>query len=190
MNELDQLHRTKAFTLTEQRDRLRIFQACLQSAIQHAMSTIQSVGHAEFLVARSDIVATLGALESQQLVLEPQADCALEFNINHKLLMDVLNSAGIISDKSTCAATTTAAGSRVKPVQVCKEVSAHDAKGCQHGGDLFVVEPKEELGVNKAEVNNYLRRFALIVYAYPYYARNSCRNTMLRHARARAREEI
>ena len=38
-----------------------------------------------------------------------------------------------------------------------------------------------------------LRTFALIVYAHPYCARNSCRNAMLRHARtrgARAKEEI
>ena len=31
-----------------------------------------------------------------------------------------------------------------------------------------------------------LRTFALIVYAHPYCARNSCRNAMARHARARA----
>ena len=34
-----------------------------------------------------------------------------------------------------------------------------------------------------------LRTFALIVYAHPYCARNSCRNVMLRHARARTRAQ-
>ena len=37
---------------------------------------------------------------------------------------------------------------------------------------------------------NGLRTFALIVYAHPYCARNSCRNTMLHHARGCAKEEI
>ena len=35
----------------------------------------------------------------------------------------------------------------------------------------------------------FLRTFALIVYAYPYCASNSCRNAMLRHARARAQRK-
>ena len=34
-----------------------------------------------------------------------------------------------------------------------------------------------------------LRTFTLIVYAHPYCARNSCRNAMLRHARARAQRK-
>ena len=34
-----------------------------------------------------------------------------------------------------------------------------------------------------------LRTFALIVYAHPYCARNSCRNAMLRYARARAQRK-
>ena len=73
LNELEQLHKTKAFTLTEQRDRLRIFQACLESAVQRAMSTVQS-GNTELLVARTDVVATLEAMEKQPLALEPQED--------------------------------------------------------------------------------------------------------------------
>ena len=35
-------------------------------------------------------------------------------------------------------------------------------------------------------INLHEWTFALIVYAHPYRARNSCRNGMLRHARARA----
>ena len=34
-----------------------------------------------------------------------------------------------------------------------------------------------------------LRTFALIVYAHPYCARNSCRNAMLRHTRARVQKK-
>ena len=159
MNKLDQLHKTKAVTLTEQQDRLRIFQACLQSAIQRVMSTVQSSSHAELLVARSDIVATLGAFERQPLVLGPQADCVLEFNINHKQLLDVLNNAGIISDKSTCAVTTTATDSGVNLAIIGQETSftitAHDSQGHVRvrGGDVFVVELKEKYGEKKVEAN-------------------------------------
>ena len=112
LTELDQLHKTKALPLTEQRDRLRIYQACLESAVQRAMSTVQS-GNTELLVARSDIVATLGAMEKQPLLLEPQVDCVLDFNVNLGQLLDLLNNAGMVSDKSTCAANTTAEGSGV-----------------------------------------------------------------------------
>ena len=159
MNELDELHKTKAVTLTEQQDRLCIFQACLQSAIQRVMSTIQSPGHAELLVARFDIVSTLGAFERQPLVLEPQADCVLEFNINNKQLLDVLIGAGIVSGTSTCAATITAAGSGVKHTIIGQETSftitAHDPQGRvrSQGGDLFAVELKEKNGEKKAEIN-------------------------------------
>ena len=47
------------------------------------------------------------------------------------------------------------------------------------------------LAVIVCTIHTCLRTFALIVYAHPYCARNSCRNAMLRHARARApKEEI
>ena len=42
--------------------------------------------------------------------------------------------------------------------------------------------PKEAKPLN-------LRTFALIVYAHPYWVRNSCHNAMLRHARARAQRK-
>ena len=148
LNELQQLHKTKAFTLTEQRDRLRIFQACLESAVQRAMSTVQS-GNTELLVARTDVVATLEAMEKQPPALEPQEDCVLNFNANLKQLLDLLNNAGMVNGKSTCAATTTAEGSGLSLAIPNREVSftitARDAQGCLRsvGGDLFVVELKQ-----------------------------------------------
>ena len=78
INELDNLYKTKSFTLTEQRDRLRVFQACLERAVQRANTAIQSPGNAELLVARSDIVSTLGALKSQPPALELQSNSTLK----------------------------------------------------------------------------------------------------------------
>ena len=151
LNELGQLHKTKAFTLTEQRDRLRIFQACLESSVQRAMSTVQS-GNTELLVARTDIKATFEALEKQPLLLKPQMDCVLDFHINLEQLLDLLSKAGMVSDKSTCAANTTAEGAGLKVAMPGREVSftitARDAQGRlrDRGGDFFTVEPTESDG--------------------------------------------
>ena len=157
MNELVQLHKIKAFTLTEQRDRLRIFQACLESAVQRAMSTVQS-GITELLVARSDIVATLEAMEKQPLVLEPQANCVLVFDVKLQQLLDLLNKAGMVSDKFTCEGTTTAEGPGLNLAVLGREVTftitARDTQGLLRGegGDLFTVELTESRG-GKVECN-------------------------------------
>ena len=136
LTELDQLHKTKELLLTEQRDRLRIYQACLESAVQRAMSTVQS-GNTELLVARSDIVATLGAMEKQPLLLEPQVDCVLDFNVNLGQLLDLLNNAGMVSDKSTCAANTIAEGSGVHlatlDISDIPSIMEFDAQRCSRG---------------------------------------------------------
>ena len=157
LNELDQLHKTKAFTLTEQRDRLRIFQACLESAVQRAMSTVQS-SNTELLVARCDIVATLEAMEKQSLVLEPQANCVLRFDIKLQQLLDLLNNAGMVFDKSACEASTTADGSglnlAIPKRKASFTITARDAQGrlLSKGGDMFMVELTESRG-GKVECN-------------------------------------
>jgi len=159
MNELDHLLKTKTFTLTEQRDRLRTFQACLESAVQRVKTAVQSPGNAELLVARSDVVSTLKALESQPPVLEPQTMSILEFSVDHKKLLDVLNKAGVVADLSACADTTTVEGSGFKLAPLGREasftVTAHDAQGRLRGlgGDLFMVELKEAKSDKKVEVN-------------------------------------
>ena len=157
LNELDKLHKTKAFALTEQRDRLRIFQACLESAVQRAMSTVQS-GNTELLVARSDIVATLEAIEKQPLVLEPQANCVLRFDVKLQQLLDLLSKAGTVSDKSACKATTTAEGPglnlAILGTEVTFTITARDSQGLLRGegGDFFTVELTESKG-GKFECN-------------------------------------
>ena len=158
MNELDHLLKTNTFTLTEQRNRLRTFQACLESAVQRAKTAIQSPGNAELLVARSDVVSTLQALESTPPVLEPQAKSLMKFFLDHKKLLDEVNKAGVVTDSSACADTTTVEGSGLKLALLGREASftikARDAKDspCGVGGDLFVVELKDEKE-KKVEVN-------------------------------------
>ena len=159
MNELVNLYKTKSFTLTEQRDRLRVFQACLESAVQRANTAIQSPGNAELLVARSDIMSTLGALERQPPVLEPQNNSKLKFSFDLGQLLDLLRKVGSVKDYTLCAANTTATGLGLKVAELGREASftitAHDAQGslCGVGGDLFLVELKQVKGERKVEVN-------------------------------------
>ena len=154
MMELSQLHKAKSITLTEQCDLLRTFQACLLSAVDTAVTAIQSAGDVPLLVAKSDIATTLGAMESQVPVLEPQADAALEFRISTNRLLEVLGETGIISDKFTLADFTSAAGPGLEKAYHGREASfiitARDHRGipCSVGGDPFVVELKGEKGEN------------------------------------------
>ena len=159
MSELDNLYKTKSFTLTEQRDRLHVFQACLESAVQRANTAIQSPGNTELLVARSDIVSTLGALERQPPDLAPQSNSILKFFFDLGQLLDLLSKAGFVSDNTGCPANTTATGSGLNFAVPGKEASfaiaAHDSLGrtCSVGGDLFVAELKQVEGEKKVEVN-------------------------------------
>ena len=187
LNELEQLHKTKAFTLTEQRDRLRIFQACLESAVQRAMSTVQS-GNTELLVARTDVVATLEAMEKQTLTLEPQEDCVLNFKANLKELLDLLNNADMVIDtgKSTCAATTTAEGSGLSLAIPNREVSftitARDGQGCLRsvGGDLFLVELTQNKEVEfKCIVEDRSNGTYVVTYTSPADSKGNLRLSVL-----------
>ena len=159
MNKLGNLYKTKSFTLTEQRDRLRVFQACLESAVHRANTAIQSPGNAELLVARSDIVSTLEAFERQPPVLEPQSNSILKFGFDLGQAMDLLSKVGFVSDSTACAANTTATGSGLKHAAAGREASftitAHDDQGhlCSLSGDIFVAELKEVKGEKKVEVN-------------------------------------
>ena len=159
MNGLSNLFKTNSLTLTEQRDRLRVFQACLESAVQRANTAIQSPGNTEFLVARSDIVSTLGALQWQCPVLKPQSHSILKFAFDLGKVLDLLSKVGFVSDSAACAANTTATGSGLKYAEKGREssftITAHDSQGrlCSLGEDLFVAELKEVTGEKKVEVN-------------------------------------
>eukprot|EP00457_Paulinella_chromatophora_P003311 gb/GEZN01003318.1/.p1 GENE.gb/GEZN01003318.1/~~gb/GEZN01003318.1/.p1 ORF type:complete len:593 (-),score=84.24 gb/GEZN01003318.1/:358-2136(-) len=152
LSDLDQHHKAKELTLTEQRERLRVFLACLESAVQRVNTAVKSPGDAQLLVASSDITSTLAAMAAQPPVLEPLADDALEFSVDHERVLGVLNKAGVVSDKSTSAATTTAAGSGLEKVRPGQEASftitARDGTTAPRGvgGDTFVVELHEAKG--------------------------------------------
>ena len=158
MNKLDNLYKTKTLTLTDQRDRLRTFQACLESAAQRAKTAVHSPGNVELLVARSDVVSTLRALEKQPPVLEPLTNGLLDFSVDLKPLQKMLSEAGVVTDKLSCAANTTATGFGLQQVAPGRKASftitTYDVKGdlCGVGGDLFKVEVANAIGM-KSGVN-------------------------------------
>lgn len=80
MDKLVSLLQHKESILTGQQDRLRLNQACLESAVQQAKSSIQSSGDVPFLLSRPAIVSTLENKESYSLVLEPEAQFLPEFS--------------------------------------------------------------------------------------------------------------
>ena len=157
LRELEQLYKTKAFALTDQRDRLHVFQACLDSAAHRTLCAVES-GNLELLVARNDIVPTLKEIENQPLVFEPQTDCVLEFNVNLEQLLESLNDAGMVSDKTTSSVTTTAEGPglnlAIPERKASFTITARDAQGRRRdeGGDMFMVELTENEG-EKVECN-------------------------------------
>eukprot|EP00808_Paulinella_micropora_P030259 g45957.t1 len=152
LNELDQHHKAKSFSLTNQRELLHTFQACLESAVQRVETATKSPGDAQLLVARSDITSTLSAMASQPPVLDTEADDALEFAIDSKQLLDMFDKAGVVRGNSTSAATTTANGlglQQARPLQKASfTITARDHKRDPRGvgGDTFVVQLQGKKG--------------------------------------------
>ncbi|XP_068696613.1 E3 ubiquitin-protein ligase TRIM45-like isoform X2 [Montipora foliosa] len=160
MGDLDDLYKTKDLTLKEQRDRLCLFQACLDSGIQRAKTAVQSSGNVELLVSRTDIMSTLGALESQPPVLDPQTNSILNFSVDLKKLRDVLSEAGFVSDKSACAANTSASGFGLTVVKSGENVASftitiRDSKGyaCAWRSNVFEAKLKKSIEEEKVKVN-------------------------------------
>ena len=133
------------------------------SAVDRAVTAIQSAGDVELLVAKSDIATTLMAMESQPPVLDPQANSALEFSVDGKRLLDVLSEAGNVTDEYTCATTTSAFGVGIEKASPGQDASfiitARDRQGTERavGGDLFEVELQGKKG-KKVEVKLVDRR--------------------------------
>ena len=156
INELETLHSKKAATLTEQRALLANCQDCIKATVQSVSSTIQSSDNANVLYVKSAIESTLeAATENQYLSLEPEAQFVPEFTRcderRLQRVVDALNNVGVVTDKSTCAETTTADGSGLEganPGEVASfTMTARDAKNRARdlGGDAFVVQLKNEL---------------------------------------------
>ena len=155
INELETLHSKKAAILTEQRALLANCQDCIKATVQSVSSTIQSSDNANLLYVKSAVESTLqAATENQYLLLEPEAQFLPEFTRcderRLRRVVDALNNVGVVTDKSTCAETTTAAGSgieRANPGEVASfTITARDAKNRVRdlGGDTFVVQLKNE----------------------------------------------
>ena len=149
------------------------------------MSTVQS-GNTELLVARTDVVATLEAMEKQPLALEPQEHCVLNFDADLKQLLDLLNNAGMVSDESTCAATTTAEGLGLSLAIPNREVSftitARDAQGCLRsvGGDLFLVKLTQNKEVEfKCKVEDGSDGTYVVTYTRPADSKGNLRFSVL-----------
>ena len=83
----------------------------------------------------------------------------LKVTFDSRHLLDVLNNAGVVSSKPTCAETTTATGEGLSlatsGMKASFVITAHDAEGRLRGlgGDIFVVELKEATGERKVGVN-------------------------------------
>ena len=161
LNELQQVHNRKTLILTEQRNRLREYQENIESTVKDVLSTIQLLDNANLLDASANLKSTLVAMEKQSFMLEPEAQCVPEFNFDRRRLQHLqngVNTLGTVTDKSTCAKTTTASGSGLERAKRGEEesftINAFDAQGLQRnaGGDAFAVELKSGSG-EKIRVN-------------------------------------
>ena len=182
MNELEKLHSKKAAILTEQLALLAECQDCIKATVQSVLSTIQSSDNANILYVKSAIQSTLkAATENQYLLLEPGAQFVPEFKRcderRLQLVVDALNNVGVVMDKSTCAGTTTAAGSgleRANPGEMASfNITARDAQRLLRtvGGDTFAVELKNESDKSEdkvtAEVQDRGHGNYLVTYTIP-----------------------
>ena len=161
LNELEQVHNSKTHILTEQRDRLREHQENIESTIQDVLSNIQKLDNANLLDASSNLESRLVDVEKQFFMLKPEAQCVPEFAFDRQrflYLQESVNKLGTVSDKSTCAGTTTASGSGLERAKRGAEesftITAFDAQRLPRtvGGDAFAVELKSESG-EKIRVN-------------------------------------
>ena len=162
-NELQQLYSNKAATLTEEQDRLHKFQESIASTVQSVLSSIQSSNDAELLVARSALEETLRDTEKHPMLLEPEVDFAAKLICDRralqKLMDAALNKKVIVTENYICAENTSAYGGGLHTARPGFKNSfviiAHDAQKRRWflGGDLFMVELKDEFGNDKATGN-------------------------------------
>ena len=191
-NELQQLYSSKAATFTEQEDRLRKSQENIASTVQSVLSSIQSYNDAELLVARSTLEAMFRDTEKHPMMLEPEVDVVAKLICDRRALQNLidaaLNEKVIVTENYTCAENTSAWGRGLRVAGLGYRshftIYAHDTqKGRRFlGGDLFIVELKDEFGNVKATGNvedrgngTYLATYTVPVDAKPgYYTLNVC----------------
>ena len=160
---LQQLYSSKASILREQQDRLRKFHESAVSTVQSVLSSIQSSNDPELLVARSALEATLRDAEKHTMLLEPEVDFVAKLIFERRTLQNMLdatlNKKVIVTENYTCAENTRADGRGLQTTRPGFENSfliiAHNAQKRRRflGGDLFMVELKDEFGNVKATGN-------------------------------------
>ncbi|XP_068696606.1 tripartite motif-containing protein 2-like isoform X1 [Montipora foliosa] len=175
MSDLDKLYKTKVLTLTKQRDRLCLFQACLDSGIQRAKTAVQSSGKVQLLVARTDIVSTLGALKSQPPELDPQTNSILDLSVDLERLLKFLSEAGSVSENSACAANTSASGNGLTVAKSRENVTSftitsRDSQGRALGfrGNVFKAKLKKGDEEKTVKVNLKENAFAIGSFTASY----------------------
>lgn len=117
-NELEELYSRKAAILTAQQYRLCKFQEIVVRTVQSVLSSTQSSGDAELLVARSALEETLRDRERHPMILEPKVQVILKLIFHHsrKRLQDLLEALSkefSVVDGLTCAENTSAEGRRL-----------------------------------------------------------------------------
>lgn len=159
-NELQQLYSSKAATLTEQQDRLRKFQESIASTVQSVLSRIQSCNDGELLVARSALEETLRGTEKHPMMLEPEVDFAGKLICDRRALQKLMDAALIVTENYACAEKTRARGRGLCVAGLGYSsyftIYPRHAKKCSTrflGGDLFIVELKDEFCNVKATGN-------------------------------------
>ena len=131
--------------------------------VHNVLSSIHSSNDTELLVARSALEETLRDTQKHPVMLEPELDFVAKLicdRIALQNLMDVaLNEKVIVTENYTCAENTNAEGRRLRTSRSgCQNsfvIIAHDAQKRRRylGGDLFMVELKDEFGNVKATGN-------------------------------------
>ena len=179
-NELQQLYSSKASILTEQQDRLRKFQESVVSTAQSVLSSIQSSNDAKLLVNRSALEDTLRESEKQPMMLEPEVDFVAKLICDRRTLQNLLDAAlnkeVIVTENYTCAENTIAQGSGLRTtgggLGSSFVIIAHDTQKRRRflGGDLFIVELKDEFGNVKATGNVRDRGDGTYLATYPFPA--------------------
>ena len=191
-NELEEQYSSKASILTEQRDRLREFQESVVSTVQSVLSSIQSSGDPELLVARSALEATLRDTENQPMPLEPEVDFVAKLIFDRRTLqnmLDALDKEVIVTENYTCAENTIAEGEGLHYTEPglgrSFTIIAHDAQKRRRfqGGDLFTVEIIYDhfldMRVTRLDVEDRGDGIYLVTYTAPntlkrFYTLNVC----------------
>lgn len=145
MEQLRALHNAKADVLGRQARRLHAFHACLESAVRRVKTAVITDGEQPLLAGRHAVSSTLATVADHILTLDPEATEALDFAIDMPHVLQMLDTAGAVTDHGADAHATTAAGPGLENAPPGEEVTfvitARDESRAllNTGGDRFMV---------------------------------------------------